>query len=259
MGEKSNAQSTEQNAYRGEYRAEKDLEAQQWMARWAMVTGIATGVTVILVLLTLIEANETAKAAVDAGKAAWASEQTARDVGQKQSMAYVHAIDARIPKRSNPDEPTLNALSGLETARLVVQFENIGETVAKDIEVHFGLFDEKFSNVQYREIEYPNKREFSNIAPGQKPEFEIISDLPTAIEKSEQIDGVTRGVTLRLLRGEIRYSDVFGNQFRSAFLYLVMFGIGMKIGMKEDAPCFGLFAKMPAFELIERTKQSGKD
>lgn len=249
VGDKPNAESTEQNAYRGEYRAEKDLEAQQWMAFWAMFMGIATGATVILVFLTLVEANETAKAAVDAGKAAWASEKTARDIGQKQSMAYVHASSGKLTTKS---ANALTLLDPNKEDRFTLTIENLGETVAKNIQVLYGFdaVDTSFiGRIPPKPIWHGVVR---NIAPKSSAPFSFDWKLHDLWEKMKKITIDESSDILRIY-GEVRYWTVFGQQFRSQFMFWIpplSFGKDEKI-LLFDNPRLGL----ATFEEIKK-KQS---
>lgn len=234
-----------------------DLKAQQDMAKWALLMLIVTGVGVVFVAMTLSASQKMLLEAKDATKAAWVSGNSAREIGQKQCAAYVHVTRAYIPKK---EIPTLNALAGMgEKAAIVIEFKNIGSTIGKNISIKFGLFDEPVNGAVYRSMSYPREISAPNVAPGQQSQFPIIADLDQIIDESRcNQNGDNDGGEFRLLRGELFYDDVFGNTFRTAFIFWVMWGKGYSSSFSSDRPCAQPHIKLPAFDFVRSASSPGK-
>lgn len=240
-------------------REKEDLIAQQGMdsatrrmanfALWQTIL-IAIGTVALIYTLWLTrKAAGSAQAAVD----------VTREIGQKQAMAYVHVVQAFIPKRATKDAPTLASISGKERARVEIQLENIGATIAKNVKVRFEVFDETLKDAKFREIDYSNEEPLSNIAPKQKPVSSIISDLPKVIKETEASQTSEAGLSLRILRGEVVYDDVFDNTFRSAFMCMIFFSKNIINGLEEDSPCPLFGTDCPAFEQIQAAKDQDRN
>lgn len=233
-----------------------DLEAQQWMA-WSSVWMVfLTGAGVILIAATLREtgqvlreARETTDAAVDAAAAAWKTEETTRDIGQKQSMAYVHVVAAYTPGQEHGDDELLNALSNLN-AKLVVEVENIGNTVAKYVSLDVELAFERGSEgwPTFRELRSPSRIETSNIAPSQKIPIEVFQNLVKAAEVTKEEIEVS--MALRTLRGIVTYESVFGEKYRTAFIYLVFFRTHEEVAPENKVEYIAFPFTGPAFERV---------
>jgi hypothetical protein len=251
---------------RKEAREEADLAAQERMAAAASSTVYIGALTLFLLSLTVFYAHKAWKAAAqangaaaDGAKAAWASEKSAREIGQKQSMAYVHGTKFFVPARLELDnDEIVNAMTNY-AARLKMTLSNVGQTIAKEVYVEFELCDETASeSSKFRELRNPVIVPIANIAPGQNPEIELLRDLRNAFLDSDKSDDRHR-FGFRTLRGMIIYDDVFNNTYRTAFLVATFFDTDIRTAPKEEIEYHALAANLPAYELIYSAEEKSRD
>ncbi|MEH6742204.1 hypothetical protein [Hyphomonas sp.] len=238
-----------------------DLKAQQDMAKWALLMFVVTSVGVGYIALTLHttsetleEARNTTRAAVDGAAAAWKTEESTREIGQKQATAYLYATSANVPVRQTLTHGVDNALlSALQKrAMLSVKLRNIGQTMAKNVYLKFELCDEQNRAWEtHRELKDFKSLRTSNIAPGQDFDVIIYQDILKDIrESAASEDRLEYPLQMRTLRGDIIYEDVFTNIFRTAFIFVLFYDITKEEAPKEEMPCLLMPNNAPAFEKV---------
>lgn len=152
--------------------------------------------------------------------AAFKAEQTTREIGQKQSRAYLIVTGARLE-----EWPFFNAFSkdGPDHA-FQIDIRNIGQTIAKKVTIKFCIkVGEKRETFSVREIVDPASQDISNIVPGQESPFWIYSLLKKWKQQTE-----AHNASLTVLEpkwhihfwGEVHYTDVFGRRHRTGFQYV---------------------------------------
>lgn len=101
-------------------------------------------------------AQEAAASAYRAANAQSRAAAVAQEIGQKQSMAYVHVTAAYTPGQQHDKNALVNALSN-HKARLVVDVENIGNTVAKYVTLFVELVNDTDTKnwPKFRELDFP--------------------------------------------------------------------------------------------------------
>lgn len=188
--------------------------------------------------------NTQIETAVDAAKAAWANEKTAREIGQKRASAYVHAVSMtfRPPKLSQ----SATLLEQVES--LTINFENIGQTVAKNVIVLYKIKVGAATGMwSYQEPDDTTPSRISNIAPNQKTG--AISTI--TIPENTFVDSYPEEEQMVFVTGSVRYSDVFGQRYRTTF----KFWIFRKAHRWEEPLTVNVMAvKGPAFEAVEQQK-----
>lgn len=201
-----------------EAREEADLAAQLRMAVAAQNTVYVGLLTLALLGLTVYYARKAWEAAADGTRAAWKSEDTARNIGQAQSRAYIH-----VPIASIVELGSANAFATPNWyARLGIK--NEGSTPAKNVEVHysFALIEREYEGTVWP-LENLKKRFVPNIAPGQTLDWLLTPSLNTRrLQLTEENEKVVTILGSRLhLRvwGEVRYSDIHHRRFASAFQF----------------------------------------
>ena len=112
---------------------------------------------------------------------------------------------------------------GWKDGMVQIDIQNIGQTVAKDVKVRAWVSAEEVSGT-FGYVDGPKMwpSYLSNIAPQQQP-------IPMA--KCKPDDGIFVAAEEGLLReyavlrGEVRYTDVYGDRFRTCFVYWIYRGL----------------------------------
>lgn len=249
------AQSSQQQAY-----DEADLQAQQSMALAAWFAVAVSGTGLVGLLFTVryaLFAWKAAQKSADADEAAlvqarlatvaaYKNEKTAREIGQKQSMAYLYATGASIAPW-----PFRNALSGLpEEHHCVLHLSNIGQTMAKRVEIYycFGI-DTQVAAAHPKILQKPFKISFSNVAPSQTADakvYKVLTPWKKLIAKESATATIIGTKDYFHFWGEIHYSDVFDVRHRSAFQFVTVYN------RIDTGDMISLSAHLPIFEKLEQ-------
>lgn len=257
------AKSSQQQAY-----DEADLQAQQSMALAAWFAVAVSGTGLVGLLFTVryaLFAWKAAQKSADADEAAlvqtrlatmaaFKTEESTREIGQKQATAYLYAASANVPVRQTLTHGVDNALlSALQKrAMLSVKLRNIGQTMAKNVYLKFELCDERKGAWEvHRELNGFKSLRTSNIAPGQDFDVIIYQDILKDIrESAASEDRLKYPLQMRTLRGDIIYEDVFTNIFRTAFIFVLFYNITKEEAPEEEMPCLLMPNNAPAFEKV---------
>lgn len=206
---------TDANA-RKERREEADLAAQTRMAAAAEKTFYVGFASLVLLFATVVFAGLAWHAAAKGADAAWKTEETSREIGQKQSMAYVFSSRAEY-KMQDPEAKTLLS----RDADFYIYVKNIGQTVAKDVELGIsweGVTPERFFSAPNFNIAQP-RTPVRNIAPNEEVQVFVNSgaiELFNALVASGKLEQTVR------IWGTIWYRTVYKKRFKSQFAFYIL-------------------------------------
>tara|TARA_R110002110_G_scaffold411228_1_gene635380 strand:+ start:11631 stop:12491 length:861 start_codon:yes stop_codon:yes gene_type:complete len=234
---------------RQEARDEADLAAQLRMAGAAQKTFYVGLLSTFLLAATVVFAGLAWHAAADGAKAAWNSVETARDIGQAQSRAYLHVPAARIAAMS-----TGNALAP-PSFYAYITIKNEGTTLAKKVEVFYKLaLDYRDYDRTVWSLDDPRRVFIPNIAGGQSPEWILGPHLNGYRERMKLENAKVPTVLGAKLHfrvwGEVHYSDIHHRRFKSAFQFETVFPA------IEESKMLGSSVNLPVFEEVEDEKQA---
>ncbi|MBA4337554.1 MAG: hypothetical protein C0421_01765 [Hyphomonas sp.] len=196
-------------------RGRADLHAQQDMSTWALSLLWASGIGIVIsglgiyLLWQTLKDTQTAlsqtAAATDAAKVANA---IAEKMGQRQTRAYVFAVDFLI-----------DAIEAGKPVTITFLVKNFGQSPASKVWHKYAL---SISDVNMKIRKFTDKAVESDavfsLPPGHQFETQFKTEHPL---KPIEMEGLLSGELRLVLRGFVTYKDIFGKRRYSTFMYIL--------------------------------------
>lgn len=232
-----------------------DRLAQGWMTIIAALGLLIGGATIFLINRTVKLQRDATGHALSAAEAGW---EAARATAA-QSIAYVHAVSAIVPKKREETGSALADMIMRDHCPLYLRLINTGQTVAKDVGISFvvEVGKQPYRASKFSALKNPKRIPVSTIAPQQEPPVRLIPNLKQEIERLRKEEGATDDDIL-VLRGVILYSDVADNDYSTAFRFLFGIGVEKFMPFDEDEEMLDTSNGLPAFELLRSAKDKKK-
>ena len=198
--------------------AKENLRAAQKSAFWAMVSAIAAGLGFVVSVAGLIFVIRTVKytkeAVIHAGTqatqalrsadAAIQSIEVTRDLGRRQSKAYVFVTAIEVQN------------FGVELSPIVaMRVQNTGQTPAYDVQIYGNAIICGFEEIDKVVTNFSQDISTSNLGPDEfTMKHEVLEPLTV-----DDIQGLTTGTLALFAYGEIRFVDAYKERRFSRYRY----------------------------------------
>lgn len=199
-----------------------DLAAQRWMALFAALQVILTGIGIWFIRRTLLATENAVTEAASATDAARDAVAETSRIGEAQVRAYVSVIGAKFSWIGDREY-------GLPNISTAISINNSGSTPAKSVVYHLGSKVISYHDL-YR-FTCPDPPHLSPMAtiPGgitrteTLPVFDIANTLRNYEEKHDLVgmDTKVRDAPVLIMWGTVIYTDVFDKSFRSDFAFYI--------------------------------------
>lgn len=255
----------EVRARRQSEREASDLDAQWATAVWTFAQAAVGALALVGLCFTIwlsrlawLESRESARQAKRSATIAQkqlidARTATAlvRETDEATARAYVSVTRATFRPPATHAEPFRSSTK--KAGDIVLALENSGQTAAKNIVIRYDVVAEKLGTFEWKELGPAYTILGSNLAPKQEPadtlELHLVG--PPIFQENDAVKG---GDPYAVLRGEVRYTDVFGRRHRTAFIFWAYRGL---LQSQEEHTLIRERVRMPAFEKVEANPAFG--